>query len=210
MPCRSAETRRLDGRPSGLPARKVALLYGHAGDGVVTTNAEKRAEKERNVTAAMLRAALHYDPLTGIFRWLQKAARNTVIGSIAGTFNTLGYLQIRWLGRSFYGHRLAWLYMTGEWPPFEVDHEDTNPSNNKWFNLRPAKRLQNCRNTRRPRHNTSGVKGVSWCKRRKAWRAYIVVGRKQKSLGYFGAKSKAAAAYARAATDTFGEFPRVA
>jgi hypothetical protein len=163
------------------------------------------------LTAKRLRELLSYEPKTGIFRWLVKASRNTIIGSIAGTVNSLGYVQIRLLGKqSFYGHRLAWLHMTGEWPPFEIDHEDTNTGNNRWSNLRLAERLENCRNTRRPRHNTSGAKGVSWCKRRKAWRAYIMTDRKQKSLGYFAVKSDAAAAYIRVANETFGKFARAA
>jgi hypothetical protein len=91
-----------------------------AGAGVaMPSNAEKQAEKERNFTAEMLRAALHYDPLTGIFRHI-KAKRGIRAGAIAGRrVSGKGYWQICINYQYFYAHRLAWLYVTGEWPPHE-------------------------------------------------------------------------------------------
>lgn len=168
-------------------------------------------QARETLTVKRLRELLTYDPITGIFRWRVKVARNTIIGSIAGTLTSAGYLQIRLLGRQpFYGHRLAWLYVFGTWPTDEIDHIDGNPANNAWENLRAAMRQENCRNTARPSHNTSGIKGVSWDKQKQAWRAYIVVARKQTFLGYFAEKQNAADAYERAANKTFGQFARVA
>lgn len=167
--------------------------------------------KPRVMDAQLLRETLSYDPETGIFRWLVRASKNTIIGSIAGCIVGNGYYQIRMLGKqSFYAHRLAHLYMTGEWPPEEIDHMDGNPLNNRWSNLRIADRVENGRNACRPSHNTSGIKGVCWDRRRKKWRAYIVVKKKHIGLGAFTFKHDAAAAYAHAATKLFGEFARIA
>ena len=165
--------------------------------------------KPKVLTAQLLREMLSYDPETGEFRWLVKASKNTVVGSIAGSILGNGYRQIRMLGKqSFYVHRLAYLYMTGEWPPEQIDHVDGNPDNNKWNNLRISNQTQNMGNTRVPDHNTSGIKGVSWCKRRKKWRAYIVINQKQEALGHYVYKHDAAAAYAKRAREVFGEFAR--
>lgn len=161
--------------------------------------------------AALLRKMLSYDSETGVFRWLVRANKNTVIGSVAGCVIGNGYYQIRMLGKqNFYGHRLAYLYMMGEWPPEQIDHRDGDPTNNRWNNLRVSDQTQNMGNTCTPSHNTSGHKGVSWCKKRKKWRAYVVFKKKQTSLGYFTHKHDAAAAYAIGAKRTFGEFARVA
>lgn len=167
--------------------------------------------KQVPLTASLLRELLSYDPETGVLRWRVKIARSTVIGSVAGTTIAGGYCLIRMLGKqAFYAHRLAYLYMVGEWPPEQIDHIDRDPSNNRWNNLRISNQTQNMGNARKPDHNTSGIKGVSFDKRRQKWRAYIVVARKQRALGYFEHKHDAATAYARAATETFGEFARTA
>jgi len=39
--------------------------------------------------------------------------------------------------------------------------------------------------TKTRRDNTSGTPGVSWCKRRKKWRAYCKIAGKQHSLGSY-------------------------
>lgn len=55
----------------------------------------------------------------------------------------------------------------------EVDHIDGNPLNNHPKNLRIADRSQNASNKGISRVNTSGVIGVTWCKRTKKWMAQI-------------------------------------
>lgn len=161
-------------------------------------------------SAEELREHLHYCPETGVFTRLI-SSRSDRIGKVAGSLNkTTGYRLISVNCRAYYGHRLAWLYMTGAWPQFEIDHEDTNRANNRWSNLRPATRSQNAANTSLRSTNTSGCKGVSFYKPYNKWRAYITVAGKHKGLGYFDSKEKAAEAYTNAANDLHGEFARLA
>jgi hypothetical protein len=175
--------------------------------GGVISNVEKQAEKERNFTAEMLRAALHYDPLTGIFRHI-KAKRGVRAGAIAGRVSGKGYWQICINYQYFYAHRLAWLYVTGEWPSHEIDHDDLNKQNNRFSNLRPATDLQNQGNRPVSRHSRSRVKGVRWNKIVGKWQARITDNSKDRHLGYFNSKSEAAEAYRRAAEEKFGQFAR--
>ena len=68
------------------------------------------------ITAERLRAILHYDPETGIWTWLIAASNNVKVGDVAGSKEKQGYWVIVIDYRRYKAHRLAWLYMTGEWP----------------------------------------------------------------------------------------------
>lgn len=156
--------------------------------------------KPMHLTRDQLRAMLHYDPATGVFTWQVKASRNTVIGSVAGcSTNTAGYVMIR-VDKVLYGaHRLAWFYMTGEWPDQQIDHKDTNRANNRWSNLRLATSGQNRQNQRGPgRRNTSGYLGVHYDRSKCKWTAQIVVDRRHHFLGRFATPEEAHAAYVNA------------
>lgn len=114
-----------------------------------------------SLTAARLRELLHYDPDTGVFTNRIKRSRKTVPGAVAGCL-TVGRIAIRLDGVLHLAHRLAWLYMTGEWPKMEVDHRDGDASNNRWASLRDVPHQVNIQNQRRPRaDNGTGFLGVS-------------------------------------------------
>ena len=42
------------------------------------------------------------------------------IGDIAGCLNPKGYLKIKINYNQYFAHRLAFLYMTGEWPKEQI------------------------------------------------------------------------------------------
>jgi hypothetical protein len=97
-----------------------------------------------NLRLEYLRDVLSYDPETGVWVWLNPPNHNTRLrGKVAGTVRQDGYRKIRINGVPYYSGRLAWFYMTGEWPKEEVDHRDRDPSNDKWSNLREATSSQN-------------------------------------------------------------------
>ena len=117
-------------------------------------------------TCEQIKNALHYDPETGLFTWLISPSQRAPKGSVAGTLNDAGYLLIGFEGKRYRAHRLAWLYMTGEWPSSEIDHRNTNRRDNRWENLREASGSQNQWNQQKRTDNTSGVKGVRFWKNR--------------------------------------------
>ncbi len=80
-------------------------------------------------------------------------------------------------------HRLAWLYMYGEWPVGDIDHINGIRDDNRLINLRSVSRQENLRNRRTGRNNTSGVMGVNWDKSLGKWRSSIGIGGKTKHLG---------------------------
>jgi hypothetical protein len=155
-----------------------------------------------------LKRLLHYDPQTGAWTWLARSGPGSHVrpGDVAGTVNKAGYLRIRVMSVFYMGHRLAWFYMTGEWPAAEVDHRDCDPSNIRWDNLREATSSQNGANKRVYANNALGIKGVT--ARRGRYRAVIKKDGRVIHIGMFDTIEQAAAAYADRAKAMHGEFWR--
>ena len=166
-----------------------------------------------------LKRLLAYEPTTGTFAWhhrddVPKSWNTKYAGKPAGCAwpvrgSKLTYWIIRIFDWPFLGHRLAFLYMTGDWPLVQVDHIDLNGLNNRWINLRDATRSQNLANTRAWRNNSTGFKGVSLCKKTGRYRATISLNSKQKWLGSFDTPEAAHAAYCHAARERSGKFARM-
>jgi hypothetical protein len=159
------------------------------------------------ITATRLREILSYEPDTGVLAW-RVSGRGRKPCGVAGT-PCRGYTHVKVDGGQYLAHRLAWLYMTGEWPPDQIDHVSGDRADNRWLNLRLADNSKNRANTGRSVVNTSGLKGVSWDKARHKWRADIKVHGKSSNLGCFGCKADAALAYDRSAILFSGPFARL-
>jgi hypothetical protein len=99
-----------------------------------------------------VRQLLIYDPETGVFSWRQAHGRSPA-GSRAATLRPDGHRRITIDGKKYRENRLAVFYMTGEWPPEQVDHRNRVPSDNRWSNLRNATPEQNSMNTGPRRYN---------------------------------------------------------
>jgi hypothetical protein len=157
------------------------------------------------LTAETLRDALDYDRESGLFLWKKFKNGNQSVGWFPGSKNSAGYPRINFGGKSYLAHRLAWLFVTGGWPEAVIDHIDGNPSNNRWANLRPATRAQNCMNSRPQGRSASGLKGVSLHSKSGKWVAHI----NGSYLGTFLTKDEARAVRVAAERDRFGEFARL-
>ncbi|MEH2542818.1 HNH endonuclease [Bradyrhizobium sp. AZCC 1699] len=150
------------------------------------------------LTAEYLKQIVEYDPETGLF---------TRDGEIAGCLNADGYWRICIDGVDHLAHRLAVLFMTGQWPRFGVSHRNDDRADNRWSNLRSASPVQTARNRRAS--NKLGIKGVRMTPRG-AFRASIYVNKRHLNLGTFTTAEAASEAYANAAVKYFGEFARAA
>lgn len=154
-----------------------------------------------------LRALLHYDPETGVFRHLRTRGKGKA-GAIAGSpSKKFGYVYIRLCNRLFPAHRLAWFYMTGELPelPFSVDHINGNRLDNRWINLRLATYEQQAWNVGAARICKSGLKGAWPCKTTGRWQSIIGTDGKRVFLGRFDTAEEAHAAYMKAAREQRGQ-----
>jgi hypothetical protein len=143
---------------------------------------------------AYLRQLLRYEPETGKLYWRERGpesfplgrrwspqskadAWNTrIAGKEAGSIRPDGYLRVSVDDRLYYAHRLAWAVHFGVEPPKDIDHIDGDKLNNRLANLRLVEHIENMRNVKRTRQNTSGVAGVTWNKERKRWVARVALG----------------------------------
>lgn len=146
------------------------------------------------ITAEELRSLLVYDPETGVFTAKVSITRNRRAGEIVGYVAASGYIVISRRGKNYMGHRLAWLYVYGEWPRGVIDHINHDITDNRIANLRDVTRAENnCNRISPASHNSLGVLGV----RRNLHRftAKLSVGGKEIHLGSFETKETAHQAY---------------
>lgn len=174
------------------------------------------------LTADILRSRVIYDPETGDFTWKMQPVPpgrekallgwNTKYGGhkVRGFIHRHGHMQFGFgdFGAHIMAHRLAWLYVYGEWPNGHIDHINGNPSDNRIANLRLATRAENSRNCKMHKTNTSGVKGVFWNRRLKKWQCSISVNNRTIYIGIFNDINDASAARREAEDRYFGEFAR--
>ncbi len=172
---------------------------------------KSRVFKNPPVTAAYVRSILKYSPDTGLFYWAVDRGKAKA-GDEAGCVGRGGYRHVKIAGENRSAHRVAWLYMTGEWPDGEIDHIDLDRANNRWSNLRVATHGQNQSNGRVYRQSITGLKGASPNPRSRAgkYRARIRKDGREIHLGTFNTAEDAHAAYVAAAVELHGEFARAA
>ena len=155
-------------------------------------------------TQARLRELVSYDPQTGQFKW--KAGRGGSSGE-CGCLIKSGYIIIGFDHELYRAHRLAWLYVYGEWPTY-IDHVNGIKNDNRIANLREATKSQNGANSKTK--NPHGMKGVTFSGRMNKWTAHISINGRKKHLGTFKTKEEAHHAYLEAAKQAFGQFVRTA
>ena len=142
------------------------------------------------ITQSELKENLKYNPDTGVFIWL--ASRGSVRrGRSARSLDNEGYITICINGRAYKGHRLAWLYVYGVWPKYQIDHISRIRDDNRIANLRDVPISTNLKNSSLSKRNTSGVTGVYFIKKDGTWAARICVKSKLLHLATFKDKFEA-------------------
>lgn len=150
---------------------------------------------DANLTAERLRQVLDYDPEAGKFTWKIQSG-NARPGGRAGCLRAYGYWGMKIDKRPHLAHRLAILWMTGDWPTEDVDHINGDRTDNRWKNLREVSRKVNLQNQRRARSdNAKGVLGVYQIKETGKWRARIQVDGRSVHIGCFDTSEEAHDAY---------------
>lgn len=150
------------------------------------------------LTRDYLLSLLHYNRITGQFRW-----RST--GEVAGWTTPKGYVVITIDGVKYMAHKLAWLYMHNEWPE-RVDHKDGK--SNAIINLRKCTQQQNMYNRTVKSNSLTGVKGVSFDKSRNKYLVRVSINGVNTNLGRYDDLELAELVATEARNKHHGEFAR--
>lgn len=142
---------------------------------------------------------LKYNAETGDLIWLIRPRHDIPVGSVAGTLDSRGYIQICYKGRFYRAHRIAWYLQTGLWPEQEIDHKNGVRNDNRWCNLRLCTSSENKHNIGGARINSSsGVLGAAWDKQTGKYLSSIQINGKRVHLGRFNTAEEAGRAYLEA------------
>lgn len=154
---------------------------------------------------AELAQFLNYDEATGLLTWSKSPRNGKPAGSVAGCNRSDGYITIKFRGRRYMGHVVAWLLATGSLPLRYLDHKNLIRDDNRLVNLREATPTQNGANcAARGAH----LKGVTF--RAGRYSAQVKSGGRNYYLGRFDTQEEANAAYWAKAQELFGEYARAA
>jgi hypothetical protein len=140
---------------------------------------QQRLREERlrpELTQERVRELFYYDEEEGVLYWKKVNGKNSIqVGSKFGAFNDkhTAYIRGHVDGRLYYAHSLIWLYVHGRWPEGEIDHIDRDGTNNRLSNLREVDQSVQAFNQRLKSSNTSGHRGVHWCRSDQTWHVDI-------------------------------------
>ena len=128
-------------------------------------------------------------------------------GSVFTTRRGNKYFQVGFGGGNYFAHRFVYALAYGVDPGDSlIDHQDRNGLNNTPANLRLSTHTENGQNRGKNKNNSSGKKGVTWCKDHQKWQVNIRINGIKCQIGRFASLDDASAAYDRAALHHFGSF----
>lgn len=148
------------------------------------------------LTDKRLRELLNYEPETGLFIWKVDRPPRAKAGSRPTSPTKSGYLRASIDGKTYYQHRLAWLYTHGDWPKGVIDHINGDVSDNRINNLRDVNHSTNLQNLRRARSDSQvGLIGVHRRNDTGRYTARIQINGRNATIGCFDSPEAAHEAY---------------
>lgn len=164
---------------------------------------------KEKLSTDFLKECLDYDSLTGNFIWKVRPRSHFKAdwshrswnlrwsGTVAGWKDRTShskdeyYWKISVNSVNYKAHRLAWVFITGEWPENVIDHINGNTLDNRSINIRSASDWDNATNQKRRKDNKSGVTGVGWQKAICKWYANGRINNDLQHLGFYTDKFEA-------------------
>lgn len=149
------------------------------------------------LTFERARELLRYCPKTGLLTWNTRAGARGQPGTVAGRIDKKGYIYVGVDGSGYFGHRVAWLLHTGQWPKQQIDHINGEKSDNRFSNLRDITATENVHNQHGARkRNVTGMRGVS--RNHTKFQAEILANGVRLYLGSFDTPEEAHSVYLQA------------
>jgi len=132
-----------------------------------------------------------FDYRDGNLYWIESPNNRVRVGSKAGCLflkhDGKQYWRITFKSKYYKAHRLIWVWHGYPLEPNqEVDHIDNNGLNNDINNLRACTHKENQENRKgAQKNNKTGIRGVSWDKKRNKYSAQIKHNGKRIYLGRY-------------------------
>lgn len=117
-----------------------------------------------------LKEQLNYDKETGVFTWKVNKHPRVKIGSVAGHFDTKGYVILKVNRIRYKAHRVAWFFVNSKEPNGFIDHINGVVDDNRIENLRESNFRENGLNRKSHRN---GLKLAGAHKDGPSWRSCI-------------------------------------
>ncbi len=164
---------------------------------------------DKEIPIEELHRLFAYEPETGVLTWKIKPGKNMLAGSAAGSVTSNGYLSVCINYQRTLVHRVCYAMHHGHWPKGLVDHGPLSPvkTDNRAANLRLADKAQNAHNSKVPRNNTSGFKGVAFHPLSGLWMGRLQI-RGKSHAAYFHDPAEASRWVEGMRSGAFGEFAR--
>lgn len=120
--------------------------------------------KQVNITKEMFIDYLYYDESSPTcLRWKVTLNSRSIKDNPAGSYNkTSNYSQVTINSRAYMVHRVVACLHNNDITGMVIDHIDGNSLNNKISNLKVCSQLENSRNRRILKSNTTGTTGVKY------------------------------------------------
>lgn len=126
------------------------------------------------ITQALLKEYLSYDPNTGVLTWIKKPSKRANINSRAGSLvPSTGYRSINLFGKSYPEHHVVWCWYHGLWSTSLLDHQNQIRDDNRIVNLREVTIAENAQNRKRRRDTVLNESGIWYNRKRNRYVAEI-------------------------------------
>jgi hypothetical protein len=164
-----------------------------------------KIENNSQNVATLFKKLFDYDSKTGSLIWRVTKSATAVAGSIAGSVNARGHVNVSVNKKMYAAHQIVYAIHHG-YIPKEIDHINKVKTDNRIENLRECTSSQNKGNIGLLSSNRTGYRGVSLNKKTGFYHAQIKLNGRQTYLGRFKDPEDAAKVYNSAARDHFGDF----
>jgi hypothetical protein len=157
-----------------------------------------------------LRTRISVDVSTGSVTWIYATKQHMGLnGKTAGTpvTNHSGktYWHIKVDGRAIKRSHIVFLFATGKWPSFQIDHVNGNSIDDRIGNLREATMTQNAWNHKTRAKKSTCPMGIRQLPSGR-YEARITANKVQLNIGTFDTQEEAGLAYQQKRKELFGEY----
>ena len=162
-----------------------STAFNMKGSGMTCSKHTSNPKTTQHMTADIAHQVWNYCPVSGHLSWKIQSNVRIAVGQEAGKVNNRGYRQVKFKGKEYRVHRIAWLMVYGEWPIMTIDHINGEKTDNRISNLRDVSQRKNMCNLEI--HRNGKLPGTTFLKRLNKWQSSITTStRGKKKFTYLG------------------------